>query len=177
MRGREAADLYTTPPSAVRALLAVENFQGTVWEPACGMGHISEELEVAGLDVYSSDLNDYGYGSSVVDFFTSGHTSDNIITNPPYKFAQEFIERSLDATTGKVAMLLKLQFLEGQKRKSFFESTPLKKVYVFSNRVNPWRGGRPLDENGKPWSGTVAYAWFVWDHDHQGPPEIQWITH
>lgn len=74
-------------------------------------------------------------------------------------------------------MFLKLQFLEGTKRKNWFASTPLESVYVFSKRVSPMRNGSDVDEKGKPWATTVCYAWFVWNH-HKNPdtePVIRWI--
>ena len=102
---------------------------------------------------------------------------DWVVTNPPYKLAQDFIEQSLRATKdgGHVAMFLKIQFLEGNKRKLFFEDTPPKTVYVFSKRQNPLRNGEPLDEKGKPWSSTMCFAWFVWEKGYSGKTTIEWI--
>jgi hypothetical protein len=50
----------------------------------------------------------------------------DIITNPPYKFALEFVEKALELITDghKVAMFLKLQFLEGKARRAFFDKAP-----------------------------------------------------
>lgn len=50
-----------------------------------------------------------------------------------------------------------------------------KAVYVFSKRVNPLRNGLEVDENGKPWSSTMCFAWFVWEHGYTGEPCIRWI--
>ena len=57
-------DFYATPPEATRALLSVEDFDGLVWEPACGHGAISRVLVNAGYSVVSTDLIDRGYGSA-----------------------------------------------------------------------------------------------------------------
>ncbi|MDT8337190.1 MAG: hypothetical protein RQ856_05105 [Candidatus Izemoplasmatales bacterium] len=62
-----------------------------------------------------------------------------------YKLAQEFIEKSLQITNKKVAMFLKIQFLEGKNRYNFFKETPLKVVHVFSARQDPWRNGEPVN--------------------------------
>jgi hypothetical protein len=169
--GRPENDFYPTPPEATLALLAKEQFDGLIWEPACGDGAISEVLLSTGHDVRSSDLIDRGYGTAPHDFLQSDWSADHIITNPPFTLAQEFVEKSLKCTTGKVVMLCKLVFLEGQKRKSFFENTPLARVHVFSKRVNFYREG----QRGKLGSSMMAFGWFVWEHGHEGPPTISWI--
>lgn len=170
--GRPEGDFYPTSPEATLALLQAEKFTGTIWEPACGDGAICKVLEDFGYsDILASDLIDRGYGDRPHDFLTSKWTADNIITNPPFTLAQEFVERSLERTTGKVAMLCKLVFLEGQKRKAFFENTPLARVHVFSKRIQFYREG----ERGNLGTSMLAFAWFVWEHGHDGPPAISWI--
>jgi hypothetical protein len=170
--GRPEHDFYRTPVAAVEALLGYETFSGIVWEPACGDGAISSALEKAGINVISSDLIDYGFGVSDVDFLKTTQMVDSIITNPPYKHAQEFVEQALACTTNKVAMLMKLSFLEGKKRKAFFKNTPLRTVYVFSNRIKLNRNG---DDTAYKNGGMIAFAWFVWDHSYVGPPTIEWL--
>jgi len=170
--GRPEADFYPTPSSAVEALLSKETFVGSIWENSCGDGAICRALEAAGYrDIIATDLIDRGYGEVGHDFLTSSYTADNVVMNPPFSLAQQFVELSLARTTGKVAMLGKLVFLEGQKRKPFFESTPLKTVYVFSKRVNFYRNG----ERGSYSTSTMAFAWFVWEHGYSGEPTISWL--
>lgn len=173
---RPLHDFYPTPPEATLALLSKETFEGSIWEPAAGDGAICRVLEQEGYrNILASDLIDRGYGETPHDFLMSQWTSDNIITNPPFVLAQQFVEKALDATrhnpTGKVAMLCKLVFLEGQKRKAFFESTPLVRVHVFSKRVQFYREG----QRGKLGTSMMCFAWFVWQHGHEGPPSIDWI--
>lgn len=112
-----------------------------------------------------------------VDFLTYkfNRKFDNIITNPPFNLAQEFIEHALELSNDKVIMFAKIQFLEGSKRRNMFDSTPLKYVYVFTKRVNPLRNGEELDEKGKPWSSTMCFAWFVWEKGYEGEPIIRWL--
>lgn len=82
---RAAYEFYPTPPEATRALLSVESFEGSIWEPACGDGAISKVLEAAGYQVVSTDLIDRGYGAGGQDFLKSTEPlGRNIITNPPY---------------------------------------------------------------------------------------------
>lgn len=175
-RDRVEHDYYATPPESTLKLLEVEEFKGNVLEPCCGEGHISEVLKENGFEVSSNDLVDRSYGEDRKDFLKDGfRTYDNIITNPPYKYAREFIIKSLEITTGKVAMFCKIQLLEGVSRYEMFRDTPLKTVYVFTKRQNPYRNGSPVDENGKKWSSTMCFAWFVWEHGYEGKPTIEWL--
>lgn len=122
---REANDYYATEPKATRLLLEVERFDKWILEPACGEGHMSEPIKEAGYNVFSFDKVDRGYGLTK-DFFDYPSWSGDIITNPPYKYAKEFVEHSLKIieTGHKVAMFLKLTFLEGQARRKLFDVAP-----------------------------------------------------
>ena len=146
---REKDDFYATPEKTTQSLLYVE--------PCCGQGHISKVLKANGHTVTSTDLVDRGYGIGRVDFLMETQRSDNIITNPPYKNALAFAEHAVDLAYEKVALLLKLSFLEGVQRKAFFEKHPPTTVHVFSQRQS-------LMKNGEPYvGGMMALAWFVWD--------------
>ena len=170
---REKDDFYPTPPKATQALLNVEKFVGAVWEPACGDGAISEVLIRNGYQVHSSDLIDRGYGDVNRDFLLDFETTaDNIITNPPFKLAQEFVEHALGRSSRKVAMLCRLAWLEGKERRKMFTATPLARVWVFSSRVQMIRGGW---DGGKGGGSMTAFAWYVWDHEHKGPPSLGWL--
>lgn len=181
--GRVENDFYATNPKAVTMLLEKYNILKTgnkVLEPCCGMGHISKTVEkYYGIDVDKIDLVDRGCGAIIDDFLT--HSFDNqydtIITNPPYSLALEFIEKSLDIVNpnGVVAMFLKIQFLEGQKRKEFFESNPPKYIYVFRNRMATWNNGEELDPNGKRWATTMCHAWFIWEKGSKTEPIVRWL--
>lgn len=168
-------DFYETPSWATNSILEKIEFEGNVYEPCSGHGAISRVLEEYGYDVISSDIReDYDvYGNKGVDIFTMDKENvvDNIITNPPYKFAQEVIEKSLQLANKKVVMLLKLSFLESAKRYDFFKDTPLKNVYVLCKRVTMFPHGTEKPKN----SGTVAYAWFEWDNEYDGEPMIKWL--
>ena len=99
-RGRVENDFYATDPKSTRALLDEVKFQGSFLEPCCGQGHISEVIKeyYPDAEIISQDLVDRGYGKTGIDFLTYefDRKFDNVITNPPFKFAQEFIEKSLD---------------------------------------------------------------------------------
>ncbi|USL89538.1 NAD(P)-dependent oxidoreductase [Bacillus phage vB_BceP_LY3] len=167
---RENNDFYCTPEHAVLSLLEKEDFKGDIWECACGNGAISNVLINKGYNVLSTDIIDRNYGE-VLDFLSEHNKKvENIITNPPYKYALEFIEKGLKSSN-KIALLLKLNFLEGQKRKKFFEKYPPKHVHVFSKRLTFYEPDS--DKQGK--SGVLAFAWFVWEKGFKGNPSISWI--
>lgn len=182
---RETHDFYPTWPAATKALLGVEEFRGPIWEPACGDGAMSEVLAAAGHDVISSDLIDRGYGAPGRDFLMEWNAlAPNIVTNPPFRWAQGFIDRALMLTrpqhfplaperwTNKVAMFLRLAFLEGQERGTWLPTTPLARVWVMSRRV-PFQRGRMAEEGDG--HGVIAFAWLVWEYGHQGPPALGWL--
>ena len=170
---REKDDFYPTPPEGTRALLSVESFDGPIWEPACGDGAISRELEAAGHTVISSDLVDRGYGESGADFLMEFRPrAPNIVTNPPFKMVAPFLRQALLLTTGKVALLLRLACLEGVERGEIYTRTPLARVWVFRRRLSMKRAGYV----GKGESGMLAFAWFVWDRQHSGPPTLGWLA-
>ena len=168
----EINDFYATNPISIDKLLKFENFNNNIWECACGQGHLSRRLEFFGFKVKSTDLINRGYGIPNVDFLNQVSNFDgDIITNPPYKYSIEFVEKALELTDNKVAMFLKLTFLESQKRKVFFEKYPPKKIYVFSERILCAKDGN--FENYK--SSPVAYCWYIWEKGYKGDTIIKWI--
>ena len=174
---RSADDYYATDPKALEALLQFEVFHRNVWEPACGGGHLSRVLEAHGHYVRNSDVVDRmgDGGVELLDFIEgdTGGWKGDIITNPPYSFAQEFVEKALSTVVdgSKVAMFLKLTFLEGKKRKAMFAKNPPKRVYVFSSRITCAKGG----DFSSTQSSAVAYAWFIWEKGYSMDTIVRWI--
>ena len=170
---RQKDDFYATPAASTEALLSVEKFDGRSWEPCCGQGHISEVLSAAGYEVQSTDLVDRGYGTPRVDFLMETQRCENIVTNPPYgKLALPRVAHATQLASRKVAMLLKLQFLEGVERKAFFANTPPARVHVFSSRQSLMKNG--TDSSDGP-GGMMALAWFVWEKGHRGDTGVKWL--
>jgi len=169
---RQKDDWYPTPEIATRRLLDVEMFDEQIWEPAAGDGAIAKVLKTACYDVISSDLNDYGYCESGIDFLLEQkRAADSLVSNPPYKLAEQFIQRAIDLRVDKHAWLLRLSFLEGQKRfQRLFSHHPPIRVHVFSQRLTMWRGGEEIAGNG-----TTAYAWFVWRRGYTGSSQLGWL--
>lgn len=176
---RVVHDWYQEPPETVEALLEVESFSEPVWDPACGGGNIPIVCAKAGMDVRGTDLVDRRQqGEPPFPFRTHDFLRDRlpfevggIISNPPYNVLEEWIDRCLNSTPGKVAILARLAFLEGQKRQTWWERVPLARVWVSSKRISMPPGGSGIVAKG----GTVAFAWFVFDRTHAGPAHIQWL--
>jgi len=166
---RNKNDFYPTPPEATIALLEKQKFEGNIWECACGDGAISKVLIDKGYDVYSSDLNNYGYGDTIIDFLSNHNIKyDNIITNPPFKLSLEFTLKALSCVNNKAVFLHKLTYLEGIKRyQNIFNLNKLEKVLIFSKRL----GFKKDDKKG----GLMCFAWFVFDVNYSGKPTIDWI--
>ena len=174
---RQEHDYYATDPKAMELLLAEETFAPVIWECACGEGHLSKILEEHGFEVISTDLVYRGFGDDEpMDFLkeTFDNFDGDIVTNPPYRYALNFVQKALESVRvgGKVAMFLKLQFLEGKERRKFFDENPPRTVYVSSSRLNCAKNGK----FEKYSSSAVAYAWFVWEKGFHGDPTIKWIN-
>lgn len=174
---REEHDFYATNPKAMETALPYLKKIGMcekLWECACGMGHLSEVLKMNGYHVTSTDLIDRGYGDEVVDFLQCEKNFDgDIITNPPFKNAEEFVKKGFELINDghKVILFLKVQFLESKSRKQLFATYPLKHLLVYSERQ---QCAKDADfEHLK--ATTQCYCWFVFEKGFEGFPTILWI--
>jgi hypothetical protein len=170
-------DCYETHPVAVRALLESVSLPKNIWEPACGPGSIVKVLRDHGHRVIASDLMTYGdpthfYGR---DFLMERKAPDGceaIITNPPFKLAEEFVQKAIELCP-QVIFLLRLAFLESERRTELLERSGLQKVLVFRNRL-------PMMHR-KDWAGPKAtsntpFAWFCWNRAHKGAVTLERIS-
>ena len=173
---REVNDYYATNPKAMHDLLKRESFNKNIWEPACGEGNLSKVMKEHGFNVYSTDLIDRGYQDEVMDFLESNIKFDgDIITNPPFKYTNEFILKALDSVPmgGKVALFLKLNYLSGKKRyRDIYSKFPPYRVYVYSGRMGCSKNNTP---EGFKNNRGLDYAWFIWEKGKLGPTDLKWI--
>jgi hypothetical protein len=171
-------DLYETPPEAVHSLIRVERLPQYIWEPACGPGAIARVLRQRGLTVYASDLVDYDspdQDRARMDFLMEQSLPMDvgaIVTNPPFKLAQEFVAHALKLCP-KVIMLLRLAFMESERRRPILDNGMLARVHVYRKRLpmmhrDGWEGRKA--------NSGMAFAWFVWDRNHNGPTELRRIS-
>ena len=178
---REANDYYATPPIATEMLCKIETFSKDILEPCCGEGHIAKVLEAHGYNVESMDLIDRGYGKGGVDFLKYNKSvKADIVTNPPYSMAQEFVEHAMELITNghKIAMFLKLSFLEGKDRRKMFDKYPPKTVWVSSSRLGCAKNGEfKKDKRGVlKADSAVAYCWYIWEKGYSGDTIIKWFN-
>lgn len=173
---REENDYYATDPKAMHLLLKYEKFNLNIWEPACGEGNLSEVLKEYGYNVYSTDLIDRGYPDETFDFLeTDNKWFGDIITNPPFKYATEFVLKSLDSVDfgAKVAMFLKINYLSGKRRyKEIYSKVPPYRVYVFSGNMACSKNNDPKGFK----NGAMDYVWMIWEKGKFGPTELKWIN-
>ena len=173
---RAKNDFYPTPPAVTRTLLAKEEFFGPILEPCAGAGHVVRELERAGYDVTSNEPYPQGgfLANDHVSFFSSTNWSDcrSIVTNPPFRLAEEFIRRTIAMSwIEKHAWLLRLQFVESARRYPLFRDYPPVRVWVFSKRVQVSARGLV-----NPVGGMIPYAWWIWERGHgDRPTELRWF--
>ena len=180
---RQEEDFYATEPKALELFLEKLKEDGlkideNVWECACGQGHLAKVLESYGYNVRATDLIDRGYGLGGSDFLDDYGMPlykwiGDILTNPPFNLAEKFVERAMDILKdgNKLFLFLKIQFLEGQKRKELFKKYPPKYVYCYSARQKCARDG----EFEKYTATTQFYAWYVWEKGFTGETIIRWI--
>lgn len=180
---RAERDFYATDPLAIELLYnkfwEQIGFSNSIWENACGNGHLSKKLiEIAPhISVRNSDIIKRNFDCEVIDFLQYNQPNSfqgDIITNPPYNKALEFVDESLKTVKNgyKVAMFLKLTFLEGKKRRKFFNHFPPQYVLIFSQRIQVAING---DIEMFKKSSVACYAWFIWEKGNFSKPIIDWI--
>ena len=191
-------DFYATDPKAVKAILNSYSFfenadymsgnQHYFLEPCVGEGHIVKAVNnwckenCRSLPQFECvDIVNRNYPNTYIADFLQWNTDkkyNGIISNPPYSLAKEFVEKGMELLqeNGKMLMFLKLQFLEGAKRKELFEKYPPKYIYVFRNRMPTWKGGQPINpDTGKKWAEVICFAWFVWKKGSKTEPIVRWL--
>lgn len=173
---RAEHDYYSTDPRAAEWLLKLEpELSDNIWECACGEFALSDVFSKAGKSIRNSDIVARRDGIEELDFLSCTepvHNTD-IVTNPPFKYAKEFIEKAISLVDdGRfVCMFLKITFLEGKTRKQLFKENPPVRVWVSSSRLNCWLNGINTGS-----SSATCYAWFVWQKGYKGYPELRWFN-
>jgi hypothetical protein len=179
---KNSRDDFPTPPWATRALFehAISDFgpfnSQCVLEPACGAGHMAQVLTEYFGKVRASDAYAYGFGNVrdylEVPYEAEANIADWVITNPPFRLAEEFVHRSLVVARRGVAILARTVFIESVGRyRNLFENSPPIRVAQFTERV-PMVKGR-LDRKA---STATGYAWLVWTRGVANHvPRLVWI--
>jgi len=167
---RREWDHYETEEWVTEVLLRHESFS-KVWEPAVGKGKMANVFKKHGVDVYGSDILDYGFGYDIADFLLAWGNPDqrDIVTNPPFAedLADQFIEHALLLTRpfgGRVAMLLRNEFDCAAGRSHLFGDKPFACKIVLTRR--------PRWVDGTTGSPRHNYAWYIWNWSLDKEPTI-----
>lgn len=169
-KNRRPSDYYPTPTDVTNALCiwlrdnTPALLNGTVWEPACGDGHMAAILHRYFPDVHATDIRHTPYttarsprATGGVDFLATTKAPTGtafIITNPPFTLAHQFITHAMTFNR-PFAMLLKSQFWHAKKRLPLFHALPPLAVLPLTWRpdfLDGQRGGSP----------TMDVCWTVW---------------
>lgn len=173
---RQNEDYYATEPKALELWPKLVDFND-VWEPAVGGGHLAHVIKNNNKLSRVSDIIDRGFeNTEIIDFLNyKGHWSGDIITNPPFKLANEFLEKSMEITNdgAKIALFLPIRYLEGQARYKVIQKYPPKEIWCSVKRLTCAKNGDP--EIFKKGSAT-AYAWFYWEKGFKGDPIVKWFN-
>jgi hypothetical protein len=191
---REANDHYVEPAWCSERLFEIESFgrDTAILDPACGFGTIVEAARAAGYHALGSDiiarwesahLSPRSGLYRIADFLAEewppvdspGWTYPNaIISNPPFKLAERFAAKALLYAQTKVALLLPANWIQGQKRSRWMQTTPLYRVYFICPRPS-MPPGHVVSAGLSPRNGTTDYAWFVWLKGFSGQPSVHWL--
>lgn len=168
---RAENDFYRSEGRAARDILNNEQFTGPIWEPACGDGALARVFKDGGYKVKATDLIYRGYGEQrSQDFLKAKKSFGNIVTNPPFEIAEPFVAKALELYEGKLALILRLAWLEGIGRYERLWSTdPPARIWVPCKRYHYARNG--VEDTPT----TIATCWFVWDREAKIKRQIGWI--
>lgn len=176
---RHPDDWYVEEQWVDRRLFEHERFDGSICDPACGLGRIVEAAHRAGFrDAFGQDIvmrseHCRRVSDFLIDEF-SGRPPDNIVSNPPFKAAQKFTARALDIAARKVAMLLPLRWIAGGARSRWLEESRPARVLILTPRPSMPPG--PVIAAGlRAGGGKTDFAWYVWEKGYGGAPQFGWL--
>lgn len=161
---RDILDFYPTDQRYVAPLLrhCYFYYEDAIHDPCCGSGSIVKFLRNNGYtNVIASDKVNRGFDCSLIDVFDQYHF-DNVICNPPYKKVEKLVHHVLSKAHGKVAFLLKLDFLGSKTRYNLFKEFPPLTVIVIAERMKVFGH-----------SSQFTHCWVVWDTTLESSESIQ----
>jgi len=186
---REVRDWYVEPQWVSQRLFEAEPFDGHILDPAAGSGRIIEAAAAAGYQIFASDIVSRApfvreadwLSASWADQFGMVPAPRNIVSNPPFGICDRakdrpvgFVDLCLERASGKIALLLPANWVQGDKRSRWLETTPLYKVLFISPRPS-MPPGAVIEAGGKPGNGTTDYAWLIWLKGFKDAPTIGWL--
>lgn len=180
---RERNDWYIEPEWCSRRLFEEEPFIDEVCDPSCGSGRILKSCPDPDLRLLGMDIVKRGRKNLFKQDWLKydGEKFLNIVSNPPFKLCDDrkkktfpFVQKCLQKSVFKVALLLPANWIQGDMRSRWLETTPLRRVWFLSPRPS-MPPGHIIKAGIAPGNGTTDYAWFVWEHGYEGRPEVRWL--
>lgn len=178
---RDPLDWYVEPHECSAALFQLEEFVGTVWDPACGSGRIVEQAQKASLPAFGTDIvRRSDFCQSQMDFLDRPSTPEfaNIVTNPPFSHAEDFVREAIRITPvgGKIAVILPLVWVSGfSSKRDWLPHSPLKTLYPISPRPS-MPPGKVIEAGIKAGNGTKDFAWLVWQVGYSGNASVRFMN-
>ncbi len=179
---RDDLDWYVEPSVCSLALFNSVKFNGTIWDPACGVGRIIKSAKYVGLQSQGTDIIERSVEcQKASDFLSSDFSPDgpfSIVTNPPFKLAEEFVHVALGMipTGSRAAFLLPLVWMAGfSTKRDWLPQSPLRYILPISPRPS-MPPGQVIVAGEKPGNGTKDFGWFVWQKGYQGSAEIEFLN-
>ncbi len=182
-RKRHPQDYYPTPLKLACASLRKVDEQhkllvNTVLDPGAGdgiWGQAASQVWRHGPCVIGSDIRELPRPWPYTHWFREDFLAatyrniDMVVGNPPYRFAQAFVERGLESVRdgGLVVFLLRLEFLASRKRaRGLWQRYPPHTVFVLPERPSYTGNGR---------TDATEYAVFVFKRGFAGQTTLDWL--
>ena len=187
LRDREPNDFFPTPKEIIRAVLKdyseKHSRPATILDPGCGegvWGEVAKEFWpnalIAGVDIRDVPRNPaYDIWHNNTDFLTYKFTPANcdlVIGNPPFKYAEQFLEKCIDTN---VIFLLRASFLESKKRYDKYYSGGVfipSEVKISTRRIS-FTGNKKSDNTmygiyywlKSNFKMNTTLSWLDWEYD------------
>ncbi len=176
---RDPDDYYTEEHWCSWRLFEDELFEGQIYDPACGSGRIVRSARMAGYDAYGSDkIKRSSLCREVFDFCDTWPRRrpkpQNIVSNPPFKIAELFVDLVLERCERKAAMLLPHDWLTGDDRSRWLETKPLRRVLVMTPRPS-MPPGHAIEAGHKATGGKQDFDWYIFEPGYRGRAEVGWL--
>jgi hypothetical protein len=168
-------DAFWTPPELAIALSRLERLPRAIADPACGSGSILDALKAKGFVVFGADIVDYGWPNTVIrDHLAQPvHMGEvGIISNPPFKLAEQFVRKAISDGCKYHAWLLRTNFLESVGRMPFWQDHPFSRMRVSSARFYMY----PHGYTGPEKSSNQSFSWFIWDSCSEDKRAVAWFN-
>jgi hypothetical protein len=176
---RDVDDYYVEEDWCSARLFEQEHFQGSILDPACGSGRIVNNARLAGYQAFGTDLKIRSkFCMQAIDFMLPTPLPksyfQNIVCNPPFRIAIEFLKLALERYQSKMAIILPLSYLAGDQRTRWLENSELRRVLVFTPRPS-MPPGLLVEQGFEAGGGKPDYAFYVFEKGYCGNPELGWV--